>query len=260
MFNMKKGFILGIFLLFSILVLLNNNFPPVSFLAGVIQNIFVFPKSVFYQAKTGIIGEDIPEIKKLKDENNILRSKLAEYQRVKKDNEALKSQFETGTNQGFNLMPARVIGFLGSFSKPNALIIDLGKTSGIKKNMAVISGVNLVGKINFVSSSYSQVLLPQNSSFSTLGKTDEGQVLGVVSGKEDFILFERVSVNEKITIGETLLSKGEVNQEGVGIPPDLVIGKVESVNKNESLPFQTAKIESLLSFPKLSTVFVIKSL
>ena len=46
-------------------------------------------------------------------------------------------------------------------------------------------------------------------------------------------------------------------QEGFGIPQDLIIGRIVSLNKVSSAPFQTAKVESFLSFPRLETVFVV---
>jgi len=258
---MKKQplILLAVFLFASILIFLNNDFPAVKFLSNVTQTVFSPPKALLYDLRVFISRGDGAELRKIKEENTRLSEKLIEFQRLKGDNEALRSQFETAETKKFNLLPARVIGFLGRFSSPVSLIIDRGQRHGVKVGMAVVLQNNLVGKIIQVSPSYSQVILPLNEKFSVLGKTAEGNVPGVTRGVEDFILLDRVHVNEKITPGELILTKGEINEKGFGVPPDFIIGHVSSVNKNESLPFQTAKIEALVSFSKLNLVFILLS-
>lgn len=258
---MKKQplILLAIFLFASILIFLNNGFPGVKFFSNITQTVFSPPKSLLYDLRVFISREDAPELKKIKEENAKLSEKLIEFQRLKGDNEALTSQFETSETKEFNLLPAHVIGFLGRFSSPASLIIDRGEKHGIKAGMAVIFKNNLVGKIIQVSPSYSQVILPLNEKFSVIGKTTEGDIPGVIKGEEDFILLDRVHVNEKITLGELILTKGEINEKGFGVPPDFIIGRVISVNKNESLPFQTAKVEALIPFSKLNQVFILLS-
>lgn len=254
----KRIYILIVVLLSSsILIFLTRNSKIISSLSGILQTIFVAPKSFLYGVKVGIGNKDSEEIEKLKEENANSIKKLAEFERVKRDNEALRSQFETGETRTFRLLPAHVIGFLGKFSDPTILIIDKGSKDGLAKDMAVIVKTNLVGKIGKVSPSYSQVILTVSEEFSTLGKTGEALVPGVVEGEGDFILFDKVLVTENIPTGDLLLTKGEINERGYGIPPDLIIGKIASVNKNERLPFQTAKAENIINNSKLETVFVV---
>src|SRR3989344_4912296 len=225
---MKKQplILLAVFLFASILIFLNNDFPAVKFLSNVTQTVFSPPKALLYDLRVFISRGDGAELRKIKEEHARLSEKLIEFQRLKGDNEALRSQFETAETKKFNLLPARVIGFLGRFSSPVSLIIDRGQRHGVKVGMAVVLQNNLVGKIIQVSPSYSQVILP---------------------------------LNEKLSPGELILTKGEINEKGFGVPPDFIIGRVNSVNKNESLPFQTAKIEALVSFSKLNLVFILLS-
>lgn len=247
---MQKGRIITIFIviLLSLAIFLNQDFPLVKLFASTVQNIFSSPKAAVFRLKSGELVQD-----------EKLSQKLLEFERIKRDNEALKSQFETGETRKFKLLPAQILGFLGG-SSPTTLIVDGGKLDGVINGMAVIYKNNLVGKVGRVSSTYSQIVLINNSDFQTLAQTLEGSVPGIIRGEQDFILFDRIETSQKITRGETIVTKGEINEEGFGIPPDLVIGKISQVSKNESLPFQSAKVEGAISYLQLNTVFIVLAL
>ncbi len=255
----KTTIVIGVLIFFCIVIFILRNTPPILFVSGIFQNIFSVPKAFIYESR-GNDSQDNAQIKKLVEENKKLSNKLLEFERIKKDNDAFRSQFETEQTKQYRLLPAKIIGFGGSFSNPTTLVINKGTSDGVKKNMAVISENNLVGKIGEISQNYSQLILPVSKNFTTLGKTSEGQLLGVVSGTGDFIFFDRVETTKTLAPGETVLTKGEISSSGVGVPPDFVIGKISSVNKNQSLPFQNAKIESILQFSRLYTVFVVLGL
>jgi rod shape-determining protein MreC len=259
---MKKrtGIAILIMLLLSVMIFFNNDFPPFQFLSKSVQEIFKPAKNLIYGIKVGTNGESAGVNKKLLDENASLQKKLIEFEMLKKDNEVLKSQFESEINKTYKLLPAQVIGYLGSFSNPTTLIIDKGEADGVKSGMAIVFQDNFSGKVSRVSPNYSQVTLPINSKISVLGVTAEGGVPGLVIGQEDFILFDRVAISETMKEGETVLTKGEIDANGIGVPPDLVIGRISSVNKSETLPFQTAKLESELQFSKLAKVFIVLGL
>lgn len=198
------------------------------------------------------------ELDLLKQENINLRVKLTKLYALQKDNNALRSQFEDATLSSEALLPAKVIGFNGSLDNPTELLLDQGGNSGVKQGMAVVSGHVLVGKIGKVTSWNCQLILIASKNFSTLGITSQENSTGVVSGEDDFILLKNVIITDNLTKGETVVTKGDVNKNGTGIPPDLIIGKIISINKSDSSPFQSAFIKPLVNFEKLTTVFVVK--
>ncbi len=244
---------MAVFILFAILIFFNNNIPPVKIAVTFFQNIFVGPKGMLYSVKSS--GETPQST--LAKENIALNKKLIDYNKIKKDNEAFRSQYETESTRAYKLLPASVIGFTGRFAHPTTLIIDKGSQDNLKIGMAVILKDQLVGKIGKVTPVYSEIILSSNSAFSTVGVTTEGNIPGIINGQNDFILFDHVAAESKITVGETILSKGDVNSDGIGIPPGLVIGKISSVAHAASLPFQNAKVESKIVSSRLSRVFVI---
>jgi len=68
---------------------------------------------------------------------------------------------------------------------------------------------------------------------------------------------DKVVITDELEKGHLIVSKGEVEKNGIGIPPDLIIGKIKSVNKSDNKPFQNAEIESLINYSQLEVVFVL---
>ncbi|OGH17827.1 MAG: hypothetical protein A2868_02820 [Candidatus Levybacteria bacterium RIFCSPHIGHO2_01_FULL_40_15b] len=247
--------IILLILLFASLVFIFR-ITSIPILSNVAQQIAGPPKSLLYKIRTRELGNK----DKIERENEKLRQKIVDYERLKRDNQVLRDQFETAATHEYKLLPARIIGSLGSFRRPQTLIIDQGKKSGVRKGAAVVLNSNLLGKIETVSENYSKIDLTHNEKFSTLARTSETNALGVARGAEDFILFDQVSINDNMKIGQLLLTRGEINEEGFGIPPDFIIGKISEVDKNESLPNQSAKIESMIDASRINIVFVVISL
>jgi len=244
--------------LFSIIILLNHNQPFFKPVTGIVQSVFSVPKSIVYGLKLG--SNDSEELVKLKKENEELVKKISEYDRIRRDNIALRSQFETSENIKFNSLPAQVLGFAGDASTPEALIVDKGSKDGVYKDAAVIVANNLIGKISHVDQVFSKVTLISSQDFAALAKTSDTSTQGVAKGNGDFILLDRVAVTDTLNRDAILVTNGDINEQGVGIPPDLVLGKLTSVNKSANLPFQTAKIESSVNFSKLEIVFIVLGL
>lgn len=256
----KKNLVLLLaLLLLSFLILFAGSLGPFYFLNDLTQKAAAPPKRLLYALKTKLAGKDSRELQKLRKENRELYSKAAEIVRIKRDNDALRSQFETNTTKQFKLLPSNIVGFLGGLSTPTSFIIDAGKKDSVKEGMTVIFQNNLLGKIASASDSFSQVALVYNQGFSVLVNSETG-VLGVVRGQGDFFLLEHVSVSEVLQKGQILTTKGEINNLGWGIPNDLIVGKISSISRDPQATFQTAKIESLVNFSKLTKVFIVLGL
>src|SRR6185503_17752430 len=69
----------------------------------------------------------------LQQENNQLRTELAQMQELKKDNQALHDQFQTTTPSPQKLLPAAVIG-----AQQTYLIIDKGTSDGLHLGDVVV--------------------------------------------------------------------------------------------------------------------------
>jgi cell shape-determining protein MreC len=118
----------------------------------------------------------------------------------------------------------------------------------------------LVGKVTQTSFGFSKVSLSTNSSFSTTAQDLSTGAMGVAKGQGGGeIVLDNVVSSQELTIGDLVVTKGEIDINGIGILPNLVLGKITSINKNPSSLFQIAKLKTLVDFSDLSKVFIIKN-
>jgi rod shape-determining protein MreC len=190
----------------------------------------------------------------LREENAKLLTQLAKQKEIEKENQALHDQFQVEHPSPQELLPATVIG-----NNDDQLILDKGSADGIKKGSVIVFKDNLIGKVIQVSKHISVVQLVTNPAILFTAQTAGTHSLGVVKGAGGgAILFGNVVLSEKVQKGDIIQTKGDVDAKGKGFPPDLIVGKVISVNKKASALFQTAEVQSLVDFTKLKIVFVMK--
>ncbi|HRN96074.1 MAG TPA: rod shape-determining protein MreC [Candidatus Levybacteria bacterium] len=247
---------LAVFFLLSVGILLTKDSSPSLFIQGLAQSVYKNPKAALYSFSA--TANNTNQAEQLRQENIKLREKLVEFEHLQKDNDALKSQFEEEAIPSDELLPAQIIGFQGGIARPDVLIIDKGNRDDISKGQAVVVGKNLVGVIHAVGDRYSSVLLTTNPLFSTVAKVSSGDALGVIQGAGNFLLFDRVAITDELQKGDTVVTRGTVDAQTGGIPPDLVLGVIESVRKVESEPFQGAQVKSLVDSARLTRVFIWK--
>lgn len=207
-------------------------------------------------------GLEDQAVKKQKEVNMLLTTKLVDEQKLQKENAALLDQFQTAKPRSSNLLPARIVGaldFIPGVTTPSSFILDKGKKDNVNVGYAVVFKNNLVGSIVKVSSYLSKVDLVTNVSSSFTAKTING-ALGVIKGSGRGMTLDNVLLSENIKPQEIVLTSGDINLNGTGYPPDLIVGKIQSIDKNPSSLFQRAKLESLINFPKLSTVFIVNKI
>ena len=207
--------------------------------------------------KLPFLSQDL-RIKKLKEDSLDLLSKIIDQEKLKRENQALLDQFQTSYPAATSLLTAKIIGspgFLPGVSFPEELILDKGSKDNLKVGLAVIVKNNLIGVLTKVSENLSKVSLVNNKASSFTVRVENGAE-GIVKGSGNDLTLTNVLLSENIKPGELVLTKGDINEMGIGIPSDLVVGKIISVDKNASDLFQKAKLESFVDFTRLSTIFV----
>jgi rod shape-determining protein MreC len=238
----------------SILIFFTRNSRPSLFIQGIFQSIYEAPKSLLYEL--AVKTNEKSEIVLLRKENSHLRSKLAVVQQMQKDNVALRSQFEEGIVDSNSLLLSDVIGFQGGVLNPEMLIVNKGIRDQVQKGQPVIIENNIIGVVHSAGEKYSSITLVTNSQFTTVAKTEPNDVLGVVQGTKDALIMDRVAITDTLEKGSTVLTRGSIDKDGRGVPPNLIIGVIESVRRVESEPFQSAQIKSLVDIPHLTKVFI----
>lgn len=200
------------------------------------------------------------KIEQLKKENLALTRKIVDQQALLAENKSLHDQFQTTSPKSLDLMPAQVVGaprFLPGVTSPETYVINVGKKDGVKVGSAVVFKDNLVGKISKISDYLSEVVLVTNPDSKFAAKTTNG-VLGVVRGEgnQDMIL-DNVLLSDTLGRDNVVITSGDLTVDSTNFVPNLIVGKIVSIDKNPNDIFQKGKLQGLLDFSKLTEVFVV---
>lgn len=194
----------------------------------------------------------------LQQENKDLTQKLVQLKRLEQDNAALRDQFQTTQISSQRLLPAHIVGEPGfTVDMIESMIIDKGSNDGIKKGMVVVYKDNLLGKIIKTTGGFSQVAVSSNNTISFSAKTLQTNALGVIKGQgSGAILLDNVVLDQTLKKNDIVVTNGDLDSNGNGYPPDLIVGEITGIQKDPSALFQKANITSLVNITKLSLVFV----
>ncbi len=221
----KRRGIFGAFLFFlfvAFLLFFAFRIPFLNSVSGLVQLGTLPIQRAFNIAFWGISKGKETE-RNLQDENKKLSSQLIHITELKKENEALHDQFETVQIAHYEQLPARIVGikgFIPGISLPTELILDRGSNEKVLVGNAVVYKDNLVGKVVRVTLHASLIQPVTNEAVSFTGKELQTGSLGVVKGQGDGIILDNVILADKLNIGDLVVSRGDLNEKGIGIPPD----------------------------------------
>ena len=157
----------------------------------------------------------------------------------------------------FDLTAARVIG-RDSATWTSMITVNRGQIDGIMKNMPVVTGKGLVGRITEVGidSAKVQLILDPRSSVGVLVQRAESRVAGIVKGDlENFATPRMVNMPKTADIkeGDTIITSGY----GGVFPKGIVIGKVAAVKNEPGGLLVYGVIEPSVDFQKLEDVAIV---
>lgn len=182
------------------------------------------------------------------------------YKQLQEDNTALRDQFQTASIPPNHLLPAHIIGepgFIPGNTAVETFTLDKGSDDGMKVGMIVIYKDTILGKIQQTSHTVAQAIVISNDAVSFSAKTFATNALGVVKGQGGgTILLDNVILSQTLKLHDIVETKGDMDIHGNGYPPNLIVGRIVSIQKDPSALFQKASIQSLVDITKLDIVFV----
>src|ERR1700688_3961182 len=134
--------------------------------------------------------------------------------------------------------------------------IDRGSRDGIRRDMGVITPDGVVGKIFAVYPDISQVLLLGDKDSGVGALLAETRTQGPVKGTgEPLLSLDYISNNEKVTVGEAVLTSG---QDRI-FPKDLPVGKVVDFVADPKTPFMRIRVKPAAHLDRLEEVLVLQT-
>lgn len=136
------------------------------------------------------------------------------------------------------------------------IVINRGTRDNVRVGMPVVTENGLVGRVINVSANAARVMLVTSEISSISGRLQTSRAEGTVTGLPGGTMrMSMLPQDAQILVGDLVLTSGL----GGNLPPDLVIGQVNSTRQFESAIEQTAEIRSLIDFDRLEIVMVITS-
>lgn len=201
-------------------------------------------------------------------ENRQLKQKVSELAQVKvrdqtlaRENQQLKEELKIKHSLiDYNTVAAAVMSRDPS-SWQAQLVINKGQASGIKKNMPVLSGGGLIGRVAEVNKTNSKVELLSDTSQSsnrfaiTIAGKNGQSVNGIITGYNpatNQLIMGQVTSKAKIARGTKVMTSGM----GGITPKGLYVGKVAGVGKDDYGLAQKVYITPAANFNEINIVTV----
>ncbi len=201
-------------------------------------------------------------------ENRELKQKVSELAQVKvrdqtlaKENKQLKAELKLKNSlTDYSTVSAAVMSRTPS-SWQQQLVINKGQTSGIKKNLPVLSGGGLIGRVAEVNKTNSKVELLSDTSESSnrfsivINGTDGKSVNGIITGynaRTNELIMGQVTSTAKIKKGAKVVTNGM----GGITPKGLYVGKVSRIGKDDYGLAKKVYIKPATNFNEINIVTV----
>ena len=160
--------------------------------------------------------------------------------------------------QRFRFYPAKVVGSFVA-TQTNYLTIHRGAKQGIRKDMGVVSPQGIVGRVINVSNNYATVMSALSMQFKVKAKLKKSGENGTIEWdgvSPSYILLRDIPNSAKLTKGDTVLT----SELSSIYPPNIMVGTVQEVFKQQSSNFFTIRLKTATNFYNVQYVNVIEDL
>jgi len=190
----------------------------------------------------------------LETEVTTLRARVAALQEVELENDRLRQALQFRETVEHRLVPAHVIAH--DVSSDYFLIrIDRGERDGVTVGLGVISTAGLVGRVQRVTPSYSDVLTLIDPTSNIDAIIQRSRARGIISGqaKQLSCRLKYVDRLEDVAVNDTVVASGF----GAIFPKGLLLGYVTAVSPNNNGILQTITVKSAVDIYRLEEVFLV---
>lgn len=184
------------------------------------------------------LGVSRSQLQQLRDQNERLRSRVAELEEARLENERLTALLGVKPAGASELLGAHVIGRPTS-SWEGVMTIDRGSADGVETGMPVLGPLGLLGQTIEVSPGSAKVRLITDQRSGVAAMIQSTRAEGVVRGSIDGRLsLDFVSVDSTVTAGDVVITSGL----GGVFPKGTVIGEVVEVKSSPSALQQEIRV------------------
>nr|WP_202454857.1 rod shape-determining protein MreC [Streptomyces sp. SID8367] len=195
-------------------------------------------------------------ISQLERENAGLKAKLGSDDRNRSKIRQLDTMLKTAGAGQYGIKGAQVIAIGSAQGFSWTVTIDAGADDGIKRDMTVLNGDGLVGRVTTVGPGTSTILLANDPDFTVGTRMEKTDELGFASGQGDRPLrVQLLNGKAKVKKGDRLVTFG--SQADKPFVPGVPVGRVVRVDPSGGDLTRTVYVEPYVGFTKLDIVGVV---
>jgi rod shape-determining protein MreC len=201
-------------------------------------------------------GERHNRVSELERENAALKAKLGSDDRNRSKIRQLDSMLKTAGAGQYGIKGAQVIAIGAAQGFSWTVTIDAGAGDGLKRDMTVLNGDGLVGRVTTVGPNTATVLLANDPDFTVGTRMERTDELGFASGQGDRPLrVQLLNGKAKVKKGDRLVTFG--SQADKPFVPGVPVGQVVRVDPAGGDLTRTIYVKPYVGFTKLDVVGVV---
>lgn len=193
----------------------------------------------------------------LAKENAILKEKLASSH-FKTLHPLDSSLYDTVYRQMYSYIPATVISN-STDNRENYVLLDAGKSSGVERDMAVITSNGIVGIVKRVSPHFAAVISVLTENNRVSAKLSGHDYIGAViwnGFRYDEALMVDIPSHISVHIGD----KVETSGYSLAFPAGIPVGTVTEIMTDNVSDFHKLKIKFSQNYKRLDKVYIVKNI
>lgn len=202
------------------------------------------------------VGSKNDQIQRLQADNDRLQRLVAADADAYRRASELDSMLQLAGLAKFKIIPAAVMSIGAAAGYGSTLLIDAGSEDGVKKDMNVISGSGLVGRVTRAFAHTAEVVLLVDATSSVGARIEKSGEVGFISGtgSANYLSLEFIDPTARALVGDRVVSYG-VN--GGVFLPGVPIGVVTQVKAQVGTNSAVATVTPFVNMTALDLVGVI---
>lgn len=201
-------------------------------------------------------GERHDRIAELERENAALKAKLGSDDRNRSRVHQLDAMLKKAGAGQYGIKGAEVIGIGAAQGFSWTVTIDAGANDGIKRDMTVLNGDGLVGRVTTVGPTTATVLLANDPDFTVGTRMEKTDELGFATGQGDRPLrVQLLNGKAKVKKGDRLVTFG--SQKDRPFVPGVPVGEITRVEPSGGDLTRNVYVKPYVGFTKLDIVGVV---
>ncbi|WP_059013375.1 rod shape-determining protein MreC [Streptomyces specialis] len=201
-------------------------------------------------------GERHDRISELERENAELRQQLGSDEHREARVEQLDELLGTAGAGQYGIVGAQVIAIGAAQGFSWTVTIDAGSEDGIARDMTVLNGDGLVGRVTTVGPGTATVLLANDPDFTVGTRLEGNQELGFATGRGDNTLdVQLLNQQAQVEEGDRMVTFGSADNKP--FVPGVPVGEVISVDRTTGDLTRTVRVRPYVEFTQLDLVGVV---